>query len=655
MLLAALFGMIWLKDLGLFKLSDEDLRTIVGYRHHDNSVVYDNQGQKIGEYYSNHYIFVPYEKIPKALIDAIVAIEDRNFFEHPGFDARAIMRAAFSYLNPSSKLRQGGSTITQQLVRNFLLTRERTVERKLREIALAYLLEQKITKTRILEIYLNALFLGNGAYGVGSAAQRYFGRGLAELKPHELALIAGLFQSPSGYNPQKFPDRAKKRQIAVIRAMYEAKKISRKKAIQMAREPLNYEPFNMINLDTAPYFVDYVREQVQEVLGTRVKNRGLRIYTSLDAKLQRLAQETMRESTDVFQFGRLHLLNENARKNDQIESALLATDPNTGHILAMIGGRDYQTSQYNRAIQAKRSPGSAFKPIVYSLALSQGHKWSDMVYVGPVAIDDYRPRNHGNTYLTETTLLQAFYRSINTPVIELGLELGLDGVIEQAHKLGVESEIRSEGGSLLGASELSLLEMATVYSTFANGGRRIKPLAILKITNRKGEVLWEAPPIEQRQQKVISEQLSYLITEALRSVLKFGTAYSFREIAEFAVGKTGTSNQSRDNWLCGYSSKLTTIVWIGTDDPQGFGHDVAANKLALPIWARFMKKAAAIRPAPVPKPPELIVEEKINPSFGTLDQSGVTMYFFAGQAPTKQQSSFKVLTRSGVYRSVFDR
>lgn len=645
----------WLKELGVFQLSEEDLQEILEYKPYDNSIVYDRKGQKIGEFFSAYYIFTPYEQIPKTMIDAVVAIEDRNFFDHSGIDLKAIFRAMLSYLRPNA-LRQGASTITQQVVRNFLLTQERTIDRKIREITLALLLEKKLNKEKIMELYLNALFLGNGAYGVSAASHRYFGKKLQELDGHEMALIAGLFQSPSSYNPHKYPRRAKRRQMLVIRSMIQAKKITLLTAKELARKPLNYQPYYVMNRETAPYFVDFVREQTSEILGSNVNNRGLRIYTSLDSELQSLANASLEQAKPLFTKARIHLNNKEAQKADAVEAAMVVTDAKTNHIRAMFGGRDYNRSQFNRAVQAKRAPGSAFKPIVYSLALEEGHKWSDVIYISPIAVDDYRPRNHSQSFLTEATLLRAFYQSINTPVVELGQRLGFNQVLNQAERLGIKSSLKREAGTLLGSSEVSLLDMATTYSVFANGGVRNDPVAILKITDRSGKILYEIGEKEDSQkQEVISPQLAYLMTEGMRSVFHYGTAHRYHKMGKYAVGKTGTTNESRDNWFCGYTSDLVAIVWMGTDDPEGFRSEISANTIALPLWAEFMQRAIQMKAPEAFSIPEGIASAKVNPNYGYLDENGIPMYFYEGQVPEKEQSNFTTLTRSGNFRNIFDR
>ena len=395
----------WLYSLGIFSYSENDLKAITEYVPMDNSVVYDKDGQKIGELFSSYYIFTPLNEIPETMIQAVVAIEDRRFETHLGIDPVAIFRALITVLR-EKKMSQGASTITQQLVRNILLSREKTIERKIKEIALSLMLETKLDKDKILEIYMNALFLGNGAYGVNAAAYRYFGKAIHKLEVHEHALIAGLFQSPSAYNPHRFPKRAKSRQKKVIISMAKAGFISVKQAKEEIKKKLEYLPYTPLNGKIAPHFIDYIQERTNEILKGNVKNRGLRIFTTLDQKLQKIAQESIVKSHLFLESSKVHLLNRDKLKEARVEAAILSTDPRNGNILAMVGGRDYKTSQFNRTVHAKRSPGSSIKPIVYSLALREGHKWSDVHYVSPVAVKDYRPKNYSeDSFLTETTLI----------------------------------------------------------------------------------------------------------------------------------------------------------------------------------------------------------------------------------------------------------
>jgi penicillin-binding protein 1A len=652
----------WLDAVGVFDVSPERLDAIAKHKSADNTLVFDRDGQKIGEFFDSYHVYVPYKELPKSFVQALIAIEDRTFWTHPGYDLKGMARAGWASIK-GGHAEQGASTLTQQLVRNFLLTPEKTAQRKILEIAYAIQLEKRLKKERILELYANSLFLGNGSYGVGAAALRYFGKPAAELEPHEAALIAGLYQLPSRYNPSRYPKRAKKRQERVIRAMRDSGMIDAKTAKAMIAKKLEYKEYKPLNTQFAPYFVDYVKEKSKELLDSKkvkVDGQGLRIYTTIDVKLQKLAEEAVAASAPLL---------DTARERTQrlktadgkivpatLEAAILTTDPQTGEILAMVGGRDYARTKYNRTWQALRSPGSAFKPVVYSLALQKKWKWSDVIYVSPVTINNYRPHTPDEDYLTETTVLRAFYRSMNTPTIELGEKLGLGPVIEQARKLGIRTPIKEEFGSLLGSSDTTMLDLARMYSTFANQGKVVEQVAITKILDRRGKTLYQAPGLAERTKEAISPQIAYLMTQGMRAVLAMGTGFTAAHLSGVAAGKTGTSNDATDNWFAGYSRTLTSIVWVGTDEHASIHGDTTGGKLALPIWDRYMTKAFELRkPGGFPAPPG-IVTTVVHPKFGNRSPDGVRMYFLRGNEPPADSSALEALSQSADgYRDVFQQ
>ena len=657
-------GTVWLNDLQVFDISDATIAPITSYRPPDTSVVLDRNGEKIGEFFDNYHVLVPFEKIPKTLINAVVATEDRNFWKHRGYDPRGMLRAAWIHVKGKS-YQQGASTITQQVVRQFLLSQEKSVTRKIQEIAIAKHLETKISKEKILEIYLNSSFLGNGAYGVGAAAWRYFGKPIERLLPNEAALIAGLFQSPSRYNPSRWPKRAKKRQEYVITALHNAKYIDAREAKFMRGAALEYRIYKPLNQTIAPYFVDHIRDEAKRLLNdkqTLIKNGGLKIYSTLDRKIQVAAEKSI-----AFSKSHLDYIGKKAPPapnpttgklaQPEVEASLLATDPRSGDILAMVGGREYTKSQFNRTTQAMRSPGSAFKPIPFSLALSGRHKWSDLTYVSPVTVDNYRPRSHIEDYGTETTLLRSFYKSLNAPTIELGQQLGLDRIIEHAKRLGIRSPIKNEYGSLLGSSDVQMFDLSRMYGTYATAGKLVEISAIIKIEDRNGAVLWERAPTEKRTTTVMTPQTAFLMTQGMRDVLAFGTGYKSAALATYAAGKTGTSNDATDNWFCGYTPDMVSIVWVGTDDNTPIVGDYTAGTVALPIWDKFMNLAMTVRPPVQFEMPPNIVTAKVNPNYGNLSPDGVTMYFILGKEPKQTSSPLDALNQAGVngFREIFMR
>lgn len=655
----------WLDELDVFDVSMSELRALSSRPPADNSLVFDRDGNKIGEFFSSYHVYVPYDQLPKSLIKALVAIEDRNFFRHKGFDPKGMMRALFVHLK-GRHYGQGASTITQQVVRHYLLPREKSMQRKLQEISMAIALEKETSKSKILELYANALFLGNGAYGVGAAAMRYFGKPAQELKIHEAALIAGLFQSPSRYNPVRHPKKAKHRQKQVIDAMVETGDISAGLAAKLKRRPLHYKEYVPINTQHAPYFVDYVREEANRLLADRdvVNNQGLRIYTTLDSSIQEKANAAIEAGEPIFKKTEQMAPSivdkaTGKRMPPPVEGSLLSVDPRNGHILSLVGGRDYEKSKYIRPVQALRSPGSAFKPIVFSLALMNKWKWSDVIFVSPVTVNSYRPRTPKEDYLTETTLMRAFYRSMNTPTIEVGEKLGLDPIVEHAKALGIRSEIKQEFGTLLGSSDVTMLDLARVYSVFANGGQLIDPVAITRIEDRTGKILYQLADVESRRKRVLTPEISYLMTEGMRAVLSSGTGYQSGHLARHAVGKTGTANDSTDSWFCGYTPNIVSLVWVGSDGHERLHQNTTGAKTALPIWDTYMSNVLKERKTPSFPRPRGVVYAKVHPKFGNRTQQGMRMWFQRGQEPAAESQAMDALlhlqeqSESTSYRNVF--
>jgi penicillin-binding protein 1A len=389
---------VWLRGQGVFAITEADLAKVTKSSVDDNTLVFDRSGRRIGELFRRYQVYVPYAELPRPLVEAIIAIEDRNFFRHRGVDYRGMARALWKGLR-EGRFSQGASTLTQQLVRHFLLDKSKTLKRKVREIAYARRLERQMTKERILELYCNVLFLGNGAYGVGAAAMRYFGRPLGELTLAELAVIAGLFQSPSAYNPERFPERARARQRQVLDAMVAAGYLTRAQAAEAAAAELRYQRYR--HLDPHPYFLDAVENLVPKLVerlpartsapiagesmpeeegGSPLGGLGLRVHSTLDPALQAIAERTIADAPRLWREAQ-NKVERTKRATvpfEELEAALVAVDPATGEVLALVGGRDYQQSKFNRVTQSLRPPGSAFKPVVYALALQQGRNWNDV-------------------------------------------------------------------------------------------------------------------------------------------------------------------------------------------------------------------------------------------------------------------------------------
>lgn len=652
----------WLSGLGVFSIDTTKISALQNYKYADNSIVFDRNGGKIGEFFEQYHVFTPYGDLPQHFLDALISIEDRNFYEHNGIDIPSVGRAMLHRLK-NGRFTQGASTITQQLVRHLFLTREKTIERKIIEIAIALKTEKILSKEKILEIYVNTMFLGNGSYGVGAAARRYFNKNVSELSPAESALIAGLFQSPSRYNPARYQERAKKRQLQVLDAMFRNEKISLSELKKLQKDPISYKSYQFINSSIAPWFVDYIQDSLKslpsEVI-TNAKRGGLRIYTTLDQALQRIAESSLKSHSSSLRDleGRTARIKDNktnSSRHAKIEASILVTDPRNGDILAMVGGRDYKVSKFNRATSALRSPGSVFKPIVYAEALHQGFKWSDVIFVSPVNIENYRPKNMKDDYLTETTMLRAFYRSMNSPTIEIASKLGLKSILERAISMGIRSPMKDEFGSALGSSDVTMFDLARAYSTFASGGLLTELTPITKITDSEGNIIWESPALPLRQKRVLNSQLAYLMTEGMRSVLSVGTGYRSSDLAKNAVGKTGTSNDSADNWFCGYTPDLVGIVWVGTDEHAPILANVTGGSIALPIWDQLIRSSMSIRPPRPFEKPDGITEASVHPLYGHMVKKGTKMYFLSNRLPDETESALENIEASGErgYRNVF--
>ena len=662
------FLFFWCQSIGLFALDKAKIANLDRFEYQDNSIVFDKNGNKIGEYFDEYHLFVHYDELPHAFVDALIATEDRRFFEHSGVDYRGILRAIWTKI----KLRKasgggGASTITQQVVRSVFLNNKKNISRKVTEIAYALELERTMSKQKILEFYVNTMFLGNGSYGVGAAAKRYFGKKIQDLSPAQSAMIAGLFQSPSRYNPKKYPDRAKSRQLKVINSMLRNKMITKKVAQELSGAPLNYREYKYLNAQNASWFVDYVRENIPKLISIKRSGigsqgiSGYRIYTTLDSDLQTLAESSVHAYDSRLnelsrQTGMIRDSATGGLKKSRVEASMLVTDPNTGDVLAMVGGRDFKRSQYNRASSAMRSPGSAFKPIVFTEALLAGSKWSDLLYVSPINIANYRPKSEEADYLTETTLLRAFYRSMNAPALDLAESVGMPAIISRAKTMGVTSPIKDEFGSAIGSSDVSMMDLSRMYGTFATGGVLTEINPITKITDANGQVLWERPTLALRQKRVLNQQVAYLMTQGMMAVLAKGTGSSSKDLSGISAGKTGTSNDNADNWFCGYTPNLVSIVWVGTDEHTAIHANISGGAIALPIWDQFIRGSLRTRRAPKFVRPSGIVDADINPIYGHLSESGIKMSFIEQNVPMESTSPLEHLENdsSGGFRHAFN-
>jgi penicillin-binding protein 1A len=660
LLIAAFAGaFVYFWSAGVFESEDEQIKKLTAAIIPDNSIVLDRAGNKIGEYYNHFHVEVAYKDIPQGMVNALLAIEDRKFFEHEGVNWRSMVRALISIAS-SGRLKQGGSTITMQLVKNYLLTREKKVSRKLREIILSYYVEKNLSKERILELYLNTMYMGHGAYGVGAASVVYFGRPLSELSLAEYALMAGLFQAPSAFDPHRNPQGALRRQKVVLDALLDAKLASKEEVESARQKVLEFKPWTPINETIAPFFISWIRSEVGTLLGeddTVLNDRGYRITTTLDKNFQEIANKAVADNLgalDTLQ----SKINSNPKKKtpERIEAALLASDPKTGAVLAMVGGRNFRESQFNRAVSSKRSPGSVFKPVVFSLALERGMVWSDLVYASPVAVGKFRPKNHKGDDMTEATLIKALAKSLNTPVISLAQKYGMQNVIERAELMGVRSPMKLETGVAIGGFSATMLDVDAIYRTIANLGLRHESHAITKIEDRDGNILFAYDPATQSPIQALSPNVAELLRSGLQAVLSHGTASSIAHMASFAAGKTGTSDDSRDNWFAGYTKDIVATVWVGGDNHSPLGDAASGTSLALPMWRGFIEGLVATGlPAETWPTPSSMVAVTIDPDYGNVAEQGVSALFPENKIPKKSQAAADMRTlktEKGAYREL---
>jgi 1A family penicillin-binding protein len=644
------FAAYWTYSIGAWNPNPERIAQLKTVPIADNSLVFDSSGKKIGEFFDRYQIYTPVSDLPEQLVQAILAIEDRNFWKHRGVDPQGIARAAWSRIT-KGKITQGGSTLTQQLVKQKILTSERSLERKVLEMAYAIKVEKMLSKSEILELYTNTLFLGHGSYGVAAAARRYFNKNVRDLTVGESALIAGLFQSPSRYNPAKYPDRAKARQRQVLAAMIQAGFISKQQYKEALTETLQYRTYTPLNASIAPWFIDWVRDESARIIRkSNVDGSGLRIYTTLDSALQRTAESSIRAYGS-----RLKSLESQMPEGSPLEASSMSIAPKTGAILSMVGGRDYDKSQFNRAIDAQRSPGSIIKPAVYTAALLKGWKWSDVIYVAPINVDNYKPRTPEQDFLTETTMLRALYRSMNTPTIEIAKDVGMPFIIQTAQKLGIDTPIKNELGSALGSSDTSMVSVLKMYASFANNGLRPDVYGIERIERADGTVIYDHNQDLGTREKAIPTQIAFLMREALRDVLLHGTAHASSNLARVAFGKTGTSNEAADNWFCGSTTSVTTAVWVGSDLHHPLPSHITASSLALPIWDAITRKSLEIMPPKNFDRPNSVYSLEVHPQYGNQTSAGVTMWFLNHQSPSQRISALQSIEQNqqGAYRRVF--
>jgi penicillin-binding protein 1A len=703
--------------------------------------VYSVDQKLIGQFFIERRTLTPIAYIPERLRRAVIAVEDVRFFEHPGLDYIGMLRAAWTNVRRGGKV-EGASTITQQLARSLFLSSERTFDRKVRELILAYKMELVLTKEQILELYLNQIYFGQGAYGVATAAQTYFGKELSDLTIGESAFLAGLPKSPNHYSPFKGYDRAKKRQEHVLARMEEAKFLTAAEREEAAAEILNFRRPGVEQ--AAPYFVEYIRQMLVAKYGEEtVYKGGLKVFTTLNMEMQRAAEAafaaglreldkrqgwrgplrtadvtvplplTVAAATDqaikvgdyregfvtkvakdyylvqmstavaklafddmawakrrltgpdlakdvvvnlnlkqVLKSGDVievmvkkldrDMVHVQLEQTPLIEGGLIALEPGKGAIRAMVGGYDFGRSEYNRAVQAHRQPGSAFKPIIYATAVNQGMSPASVILDAPVVYQQeedektWKPENYGRKIHGMVSLRDALAHSHNLATVRLLDKVGVKNVIEFAKTVGITSPLAADLSLGLGSSSVGLMELTSVYGVFLNQGNRAEPYAILSIQDNAGKVLEQAEP---EALPVISKETAYLITNMMEDVIQKGTGQAAKVIGRPIAGKTGTTDEFINAWFIGGAPNLVAGIYVGFDDRRSLGETESGAHAALPIWTSFMQ--AVLKPLPVMAftIPEGITFVKVDPSTGLLDgeegQVSTIELFTKGSEPTQ--------------------
>jgi penicillin-binding protein 1A len=631
------------------------------YTPRQTSKLYAADGRFVAEIGLERRTLVKLGDIPKVVRDAFVTTEDKRFYEHTGVDFIGIGATLKDRLRGR---RRGASTITMQLAGNLFPDEidrtDRSLTRKIKEAKVARAIEARYTKGKILELYLNQIPLGNGAYGVETASQRYFGKSVRDLNIAEAATLAALPKGPERYNPRRFPERAVQRRNTIIELMRREGAIGDADAslakaypLQLARKTESGE--------VAPYFVEWVRQQLDQQFGRQLYEQGLKIYTTLDLDMQSAAEralETQLRAIEAGKYGRYphptyeqYLAGRGGEAagaySPYLQGAFVAMDPRTGAVRALVGGRDFDDSKFNRATQALRQPGSTFKPVVYADAIQSGRAPSYLLDDSPLSLEQgtgtaWTPQNYDGKFEGPMVLRRALFMSRNVPTIRLGMELGEQSVIGMARRFGITTPIPAYPSIHIGSADVYPIEMIAAYTTFANLGVRSTPTAILRVESAKGDVLWEPTPLKAQ---VLSPEEGWIMVDMMKDVVRRGTAAGtvgsvFRVPAG---GKTGTTNDGADVWFIGYTADLVAGVWMGLDRPQKIKSNAQGGLLAAPAWTTFMTEVYRRKPAPPDWPkPDGIITREIDRTNGLLKNPFCppdvvyTEYFIPGTEPVRE-------------------
>ncbi len=635
-----LFGALSGMAVGAFFAFTHDLpqiRSLENFTPSSVTRIYSADHELLRELYVEKRDPVPYEKIPEYLRKALICTEDRSFYQHTGVDIKGIARAIVTDIK-SRRFAQGASTLSQQLVKTLFLTNKKTLTRKIKEAILTIQLERNYTKTEILTLYLNQVYFGSGAYGIKSAARIFFGKSVDQLTIAESALIAGMPKSPSRYSPLVNADLAVKRRNIVLMQMRDTGIITEDEYRDAKAEPLNLN--TQTNSRKAPYFTDYLVHQLEEIVGsTRLYRDGLTVYSTLNYALQTIAEKSMAERLQKLE---ARMMKEGIQSPDP-QGAAVVLDVLTGGILVMVGGKDYAQSSYNRAVSAKRQPGSAFKPILYACAVDKGFQQNKLLLDAPIVFSApgrdniWKPENFSHTYSGEMTMRKALAHSKNIPAVRLMEVLGVSSVTNFAHNMGIESYLAPYLSLALGTSEVTLMELTAAYSVFANHGEYIRPFGFTEIHDRNGRINFRIKPVKRI---AMDRSGAAIMADMLSGVIKEGTGRKALSLRQPLAGKTGTTNEYKDALFIGFSPSVTIGVWVGRDTMVTLGKGETGARAALPIWMDIMRKVQVTMPAQYFDIPDDVVKAVMNASTGrAVDKThpnAVTALFKKGKAPIKR-------------------
>ena len=683
--------------LWVFSNKLPDYKFLKSYKAPVSSKVYSGDGELVNDFSSEKRIFVPYSSIPNKIINSFLSAEDKNFFNHPGVDAKGVLRATKNNISNflSSKRLEGASTITQQVAKNFLLSNEVSINRKIKEAILAFRIERALSKERILELYLNEIYLGSGSYGIAAASLRYFDKPITELNYVEASLLAALPKAPSRYNPFKNKDLAKFRRNLVLKNLFENNFISEAQYNSFIKEPIKLKKRKKIYLEDARYYVEDIRKDIVKKFGfERVYKNGLNIKTPLNLKIQSASTNALRQglinydrrkgwrgallkkkyknnwSEDLEKFRlensidwKLAIVTNNDNEKIEIETndkskgfikekdvnwvkksnyplnkgniiyvkkyknnlyelkqlpeingSIVVMDPYTGRVLAMSGGFSFLQSEFNRASQALRQPGSAFKPFIYALALENNYQPSSLVLDAPLVLkqgDDlklWKPENYGKKFYGLSTMRTGLEKSRNLMTVRIAQDLGLKKIINFSKKLGIYENPSELLSISLGSAETTLLRLTSAYSSFVNGGKLVRPILIDRVQDGEGQTILnnenrkcdkceqisylsnKYPNIKDDFEQIFSPQTAYQITSMLEGAVQRGTGKGLKDLNLDIAGKTGTTNENTDTWFIGFTSKLIIGVYVGFDNPKSLGKKETGARTAMPIFKKFVKE-----------------------------------------------------------------